>query len=146
VTGRTEFLRSLLGKPWRANASGPDAYDCYHLMALIQRTLAGRELGALTLPAEPTWRWMCAAVESHPARSAWRQLPDDDAGLVRAGDLAIVLLGRSRRPGHCGVWLAPEQRIIHADQASGVIVDTIADLHAAGWHRRRFYEPPVRAS
>jgi hypothetical protein len=61
-------------------------------------------------------------------------------GLVTAGDGAMVLMARHDRPGHVGVWLQPERRIIHADQPAVTLQD-LAGLRASGWRKLRFYEP-----
>lgn len=145
MTDRVAFLNSLIGKRWAANAKGPDAYDCFHLMAHIERTLAGRDVGDLDMPANPTWDWMIKAVEGHPARKTWREVPAGKMGIVKAADLSVVLMARVKNAAHVGVWLKPEGLVIHAEQTDDddgrVVCDGIAELHAKGWQRLRFYEP-----
>lgn len=138
---RSDFFNGLIGNRWQANAKGPDAWDCFHLMAHIQEAMAGRHVGDLDMPKHPTWAWMIAAVEGHPARNAWQELPRHPMGLVTAADLSVVLMARRKNAAHVGVWLKPESVVIHADQDFGVVCDSLSDLHMKGWQRLRFYEP-----
>ena len=62
-------------------------------------------------------------------------------GLISAGDGALVLMARAQRAAHIGVWLLPEQGVIHCDQTSGVMFEDAATLRAAGWRKLMFYEP-----
>jgi hypothetical protein len=138
---RNEVLLSVIGKPWAANARGPEAFDCFHLMAHVQRVLAGRGFDDIEVPDDPSWSWMIEAIETHPDRQRWREVPASAMGLVRARDLSVVLMARRTNPAHVGVWLKPEAAVIHADQDHGVICDPLADLRTKGWQRLRFYEP-----
>ncbi len=139
AASRNVALNSFLGKPWVANAKGPDAYDCWHLAVAVSAALYGRVLPLLAMPADPSWAWMIDTIRTHPERDNWRELPLTP--LVTALDGAIVLMARMTRPAHCGVWLAPERRIIHADPTLGVVVESPQDLVASGWRRLRYYEP-----
>lgn len=136
---RDECLASLVGTPWRANARGPEAFDCWHLAQHVEATLFGRSLPDVVVPAAPSWRWMIAAIEHHPERSRWQESRQEH-GLISATDGALVLMARSGRPAHVGVWLRPEGRIIHADQDAGVVLDRPVMLRAGGWRTLRFYE------
>lgn len=138
---RNEHLLAVIGKPWAANARGPEAFDCFHLMAHLQLTLSGRSFDDVDVPAQPTWSWMVDAIERHPDRCRWREVQAAGMGFVRAADLAVVLMARRTVPAHIGVWLKPEAAVIHADQDHGVICDPLADLRVKGWQRLRFYEP-----
>jgi len=138
---RAEVLDQVLGKPWLANAKGPEAFDCWHLVAFIQREIFGRDIPAVAVPAQPSWSWMIQAIDSHPERKNWRHVPADTMGLVRAGDGAIVLMARYDRPAHIGAWLAKERRIIHADAIFGVVCEPPVDLKTKGWAKLRYYEP-----
>ena len=137
---RSATLSGLLGLPWLANASGPNAYDCWHLARHIQRELFGRDLPDITVPADPSWRWMIGTIETHPERKRWQESPQLN-GLIKAVDGSLVLMARSDRPAHVGVWLAPESRIIHCDQDMGVVLETPSMLRVGGWLRLRFFAP-----
>ena len=136
---RCGILSGLIGVPWRANAAGPDAYDCWHLSRHIELTLFGHVLPDVAVPDHPSWRWMIEAIETHPERIRWQETAQPH-GLIMAADGALVLMARSDRPAHIGVWLAPERRIIHADQDQGVVLDQPSLLRAGGWRTLRFFE------
>ena len=138
---RAGALNAVLGKPWAANAKGPDAFDCWHFATYLQRRLFGRELPDVVVPEAPSWAFMMAAIDQHPERARWRLVERDRMGLVTASDGALVLMARYDRPAHIGVWLAPERRVAHADARFGVVFESLIDLHTKGWTRLRFYEP-----
>lgn len=140
---RAEILTAYLGKPWVANARGPDAYDCWHLAVAVSQAVFGRVLPDVAMPADPSWAWMIRAIDRHPERARWEHVPHDPMGIVKAGDGAVVLMARRDRPAHIGVWLAPERVIIHADPYYGVVCDTPIDLVTKGWTKLRYYQPIV---
>jgi cell wall-associated NlpC family hydrolase len=141
VTARADTLCSFLGKPWVANAKGPDAYDCWHLAVAVSRELFGRTLPDIAVPVAPSWAWMIDSIERHPERARWQEARVCPAGLVTAEDGAVVLMARREHPAHIGVWLAAERCIIHVDPSFGVVCDSPLDLRTKGWTRLRFYQP-----
>lgn len=140
MTYRARTINTILGKPWKANAKGPEAFDCWHLAVWIQNELFSRALPQVAVPQNPTWSWMIGSISQHPERKHWRQVPNDPMGLVTAYDGALVLMARADRPAHIGVWLDMERRVIHADPKYGVVCDGLLDLRTKGWAKLRFYE------
>lgn len=132
---RPAFLRSLIGRPWSSSAS------CWHLAREVERALFAREMPDHPVPENPTWEWMIDAIESHPERAMWREVPRGPHGLITARDGALVLMARARHPAHIGVWLKPERAIIHADQGAGVMLELSVALEARGWRHLVFFEP-----
>lgn len=141
MTDRAATLIGFLGKPWAANAKGPDAFDCWHLAVAASRAVFGRDLPDIAVPADPSWSWMIDTIAGHPERARWRLVPCGPMGLITAADGAVVLMARRDRPAHIGVWLAPERRVIHADPRFGVVCDAPLDLATKGWTKLRFYQP-----
>jgi hypothetical protein len=141
LSERSNLINGLLGRPWKANARGPDAFDCWHLAVWIETNLFRRDLPDVSVPQDPSWAWMIRAISTHPERGNWRSVPFDAMGLVTAGDGALVLMARSDRPAHIGVWLKGERRVIHADPNFGVVCDKLLDLRTKGWAKLRFFEP-----
>lgn len=133
---RGDVLSTLIGLRW----SWPD-HNCWDFAAHVQRELFGRILPHVSVPADPTWRWMVGAVSDHSERENWAEVPAGPMGLISAADGALVLMGRSNHPGHIGVWLQPEQRVIHCDRVNGVCMETLLSLASQGWKKLRFYEP-----
>lgn len=141
MTARADTLCAFLGKPWLANARGPEAFDCWHLAVAVQAALYSRRLPDIAVPVDPSWAWMIESIRDHPERASWQETRPSPVGLVTATDGAVVLMARRDRPAHIGVWLAPERVIIHADPRFGVVCDSPLDLRTKGWTRLRFYEP-----
>ncbi|MDF2622017.1 MAG: NlpC/P60 family protein [Xanthobacteraceae bacterium] len=133
---RTAYLTSLIGRPWSRERS------CWALAQEIELDLFGRILPDITLPDALGWRWMMDTIASHPERERWCEVPPPPVpGLIAAPDGALVAMARADRAAHIGVWLAPERRVIHCDEAFGVQIEAAPALRAAGWNRLRFYEP-----
>src|ERR1700674_3865871 len=135
---RATFLSALIGRPYAANAAGPEAFDCWHLAVHVERVLFGRKLPDVVVPDGPTRRWIMEEFRRH--REAWRETGLGPMGLVTADDGAVVLMAAVREAIHCGVWLEPEQRVIHADMTQ-VRCEDLPTLRANGWARLRFFEP-----
>lgn len=110
-------LDNFIGLPYREGARGPDAFDCYGLVAAIFKAMRGVEL--------PDWyqdapgplgasRAISAALEGETlggrsVRVDWpREFPADY-------DIAIV--GSNTRPHHVGVVVAGG--VLHASKAFG---------------------------
>lgn len=117
---RRRLIGSVLGCPYQAGATGPQAFDCFGLVACLALPLLGRAV------------------------------PYDAAGILRARRTfqpvarppltdALVVMGQQDR--HVGVWLAPECMVLHAVEGRGVVVDDLQALHFTGFGRPRFYEP-----
>jgi hypothetical protein len=68
-------------------------------------------------------------------------VPDGPDGLVRAADGALVLMAHLQFPAHMGVWLRPEQRIIHCDSKAGVACEAPLALRQMGWKQLTIFEP-----
>lgn len=134
-----EFIRGLIGRPWEANAEGPDAFDCYGLVRYVQRELFGRDLPSVHTVEPYTWRGMIDAIASHPERARWREVEQQQRTLMPDG--AVVLLASVRMPAHMGVWFRGFGSILHADRPLGVAFQTFAEMRALGWHRALFMEP-----
>jgi hypothetical protein len=109
--------------------------------AHVQFELFGRVLPTIQVPDDPEWKWMVRAVSTHPERSNWIEVPEGDHGLVTAADGALCLMGRFSGPGHIGVWLKQEQKVIHCDRKCGVLQESVLALKQQGWIRRIFFEP-----
>lgn len=137
---RIEFVNGLLGKPWMANGTGPEFWDCYHLARHVQSEMFGRELPLINLPENPTWSWMLETIERHPERRLWVEVMGKTPSLT-ARDGAIVLMARHSRPAHVGVWFSAERRVLHADQDCGVVFEDIATLLQKAWRKLIFLQP-----
>jgi hypothetical protein len=141
MPSRQEFITSLIGKPWQANAKGPDSYDCWHLATHVQKELFHRNAPHIQVPEVPTWPWMISQFRFHPELRNWKEIPNNQTLLYDGLDGAIVLMARHSNPAHCGVLLAKEGAILHCDQRSGVVFQEPMDLKMEGWAKLRFFVP-----
>jgi len=139
---RKEFVTSLIGKPFRKNAKGPDAFDCWHLAIYVQYHLFGRVSPQIDVPEHASWGWMIEQFTTHRELENWVEVLQPANGLVTASDGAMVLMARNRQPAHCGVYLRPERKILHADEESeSVVLQSVPMLKSLSWSRLRYYEP-----
>jgi hypothetical protein len=136
---RSEFLRPLIGSPWAWQSR-----NCWDFACHVECELFGRELPRVAVPVESSTRWILEAIDRHPERAAWRQVPDGPGGLVVASDGALVLMAHLKFPAHIGVWLAPEARVIHCSEQHGVCCESVLALRQMGWKQLTFYEPISR--
>ena len=135
---RAAFLTFLIGEPWAWQSC-----NCWHFACHVERGLFGRELPRVAVPSDQSKRWILEAIERHPERGSWREVPEGPGGLVAAADGALVLMAHLRFPAHIGVWLKPEGRVIHCSEQHGVCCETILALRQSGWKRLTFYEPRI---
>jgi hypothetical protein len=82
---------------------------------------------------------MMEEIDRHKERTNWVEVADGP--VVTARDGALVLMARLGMPGHIGVWLRPEQHVIHCDRKNGVCFETVLALRQQGWRQLRFFEP-----
>lgn len=111
---RRDFLRAVIGKPYKAGGVGPDDFDCY---GLARHVLAG--LFHVELPDS-----RFAPV----ARQQWRRLKLPCDG-------ALIVMGSDSK--HVGVYLAGG--VLHALEGVGVIHDDLASLSLRGFGNLRAY-------
>jgi hypothetical protein len=140
---RYKILNDLLGKPWVANAKGPDAYDCYHLAQHVQRVIWNRTLPELEVPNSPDWKYIIRTIEESPVKKDWKEVPLVAGMPIKARDGALVVMAASVRGTHVGVWFEKERCILHVDKPDGVYFHDLMTLKMMGWQKLRFYEPLV---
>ena len=79
---RSEFLASLIGEPWAWQSR-----NCWDFACHVERELFGREPARVAIPTDQTKRWILEAIDRHPERAAWREVPDGLGGVVAAADV-----------------------------------------------------------
>jgi cell wall-associated NlpC family hydrolase len=107
------ILDQFIGLPYREGARGPDAYDCYGLVAAVLKAVRGVSL--------PDW------YQAAPGpQSASRAISAALAGEVDGGrtvpvetpdDMDIAIVGSRARPHHVGVVVSGG--VLHASRAFG---------------------------
>lgn len=137
AAARAAHLNGLLGRPYRAGAMGPDAFDCYGLARHLQATFFGRDLPVFQLPAEAGRFAIASAIAVHPERARWH-------GIARPRDGAMVVMARQDCGFHLGVWLALGQvggLVAHTIEQTGVVAETPWQLAGpAGRWRLQYFD------
>lgn len=106
-------LDAYIGLPYREGARGPDAFDCYGLVAAILRVARGVEL--------PDW-YQDTPGQIGASRAISAALAGEVAGgrverVDNPADLDIAIVGSTLRPHHVGLWFAGG--VLHASRAFG---------------------------
>lgn len=137
MTDRLAFIRGLIGKPYRRGGEGPDAFDCWGLVAHVQGALFGRAVPQIHLDAdeEPTLLAYARAFADHPEYRRWR--------LVAApADGSVVTCARVDRPVHAGTFLTEDGGgILHADERAGILFEPVDLMRRRGFTRLAYYVP-----
>jgi hypothetical protein len=133
--GRVAHLNSLVGKPYRLGAAGPDCFDCYGISRHLQREFFGRDCPLFEMPGQAGRIAIASAIALHPFRSKWVEVQGPADGCA-------VSMAKQDIGYHLGTYLSLDGGIIvHAVEDSGVTVDTIFAMKAMGWRRFRFLAP-----
>lgn len=125
------LIRTLLGKPFRWNARGPDAYDCWGLVAHVLDQL-GRPY--------PRSDWFVNP--EHPESDCVRMFFDQEQSgrWVKTDTLSpgnVVAMTPHRRVRHVGIQTP--RGILHTTAEHGVMLTTPAMLRAVGYQRIEGY-------
>lgn len=131
MSERATVLSALIGRPWRARARGPEAYDCWGLVRAAALALSGWHLP--DDDADPADLRRVSRLLTDPARRAG-MISQAGRPVAEAPDGAVVLLTRGAAvPHHVGLWLRPERGILHCCPTQRVVLDTLGHVAAAGW-------------
>lgn len=136
------YANALTGRPYDR-----DAFNCWHMVELVQRELFSREVNVGLRPGMSV-REQLEMIEAHPERERWvlvgRWTQTQVQGLPTAG--AIALMVKSTAERHAGVWL-PHDRggILHCDDP-GVMFEPAINLRSSCWRKIHFYEPRLAVS
>lgn len=129
----------LLARPaWRLGAQGPDAFDCWGMLALLQKHLFGREVEIMIPRASMSRAAILRAFGGEGFEQAhvqWRRRE----GPPQHGD--GVLMSHKQTPHHCGTWLDLNRGVVahHAEHA-GFSLDGVQALRLSGYTNLTFYE------
>ena len=125
----SHWAEPFIGMPWVAGES-----DCWSFARKVWSARFGWSVPALPIdPGNP--RAVRAALSAPPEEAGWRPVKDPVEG-------DAVLMGRSTRPCHVGVWISPDPDqpgVLHSVEESGVIFTPPARLQLMGWRILGFY-------
>lgn len=129
---RKAFLKALIGKPYKLNAKGPEAFDCWHVVKCVRETLFDDVLPDIEVPKDPSLLWLGRVFRDDAERKRWEQTEE-------IADGNLVLMSRATQAVHIGIWLA-EGGVLHAVEVDGVVFQDIPVLRASGWGHLRFFK------
>ena len=120
-----------MGLPWESGGTGPHAYNCWGLMAEVQRKFYNRKIPLVQVDAMDLGD-VLRVVRNGEQQSCWKQVK-----YPRDGDVAVMGHG-SDLGVHVGVWVNVDGGgILHCDQMSGVI---FTKPYASVWQSVRYFE------
>lgn len=126
----THWAEQYIGQPWS------EEKDCWWWFRFIQHKHYGIVLPAIEIRSLLV-REVLATFHDHPERKEWHEVdsPEDGDG---------VLIGRSSNPIHVGVWIGPHRRVLHCEQKTGVVAQSISSLKLHQWSHIQFYRHASR--
>lgn len=129
-----EFVNSLINKPYRVGASGPDYYDCWGLVKKIQLELFNRELPEISQSPDKLKNLMLF-VKEHEARNQWKVA---EKNFVHG---QLVEMSKTQNPFHIGVYLDFDGGgVLHALDKIGVCFDKTQYMKLMGWRKMVFHD------
>ena len=137
----------FVGLPYATGGAGPDAWNCWHFVGMVERERFGRALPIappLTSLAE-----IARAFRDGIGGSGWVKVAEPTRdGAVRAlldrprsGDVA--LMAHLRHPTHVGVHVddVAGGSVLHCVEGAGSCLPSLYHLRAARWRITGFYRP-----
>ncbi|CDK97874.1 conserved protein of unknown function [Magnetospirillum gryphiswaldense MSR-1 v2] len=125
------WAAAMIGLPWSPHGRGPDLFNCWEFVRMVQAQHFGRGLPDIANPEDTLA--MGRIFRDHPERRRWVKVD-----VPQEGD--CVLLRRSRHPIHVGVWLALDGGgVLHCAEDSGVVFQRPDALRLNGWAIEGFY-------
>lgn len=126
-------LTTLIGKPWRSGARGPESFDCWGLVAWVYE----HHLGRLLAPYADLDPHDIVAVHGTIRRELprWQEVPRS-----ALQDLDVVGMSRNRAIHHVGVWLARHAVVLHAVEGGCVVGQPLQSLRST-FRTINFYRP-----
>lgn len=118
----SHWVADYIGLPWRAYATGPDAYDCHGLVWHCLSRHYGVDMSRYREVITNDYRAISQVVKSEQQTGCWQQLDQPQDG-------AIVLIGTLRTWHHIGLWVEVNGgRCLHSHQGLGVGLDRLGQL------------------
>lgn len=125
---RPDWPALYIGHAWIAGE-----HDCWHFARRVWREVFGLNVPVVEVDAINRMA-TSRAFSGHAEVSAWQRMdtPEEGAG---------VLLGKSARPAHVGVWTTQDGGgLVHCVEGAGVVFQRPADLAASGWRVLGYYQ------
>ncbi len=111
-------IAKYIGLKWGLGASGPDAYDCHHLVIELQKKIYNKELPSVAVNAAS----LRDIVKKISKDKVWDRFEKIDS----PEDGCIVKLFTAVNPDHIGLYIDIDGGgIIHSLRHTGVVFDTV---------------------
>jgi hypothetical protein len=121
------WAAQYIGDPWIAGE-----HDCWGFARRVWREQFGIEVPAIDVDALNKLHVVRAFAE-HPQRDKWERIetPIEGAG---------VLMGKSDRAAHVGIWTEESGGgIVHCVEGVGVVFNQVTSLNINGWRVLGWY-------
>lgn len=126
---KAEQALPYIGLPWKAGATGPDAYDCWGLLRHVQLKYFGIILPEIVVGDAATCREMFN-----------EKINNHDWVLVQYPQHGDGVLLRGGNEPHVGIWLDIDGGgILHALEGVGVVFNNPRGLPGMGFGRATYY-------
>lgn len=133
----SHWASTYIGRPWSLGGVGPDTFDCWGFFRFIQSNHYGIDVPLIGV-ATGSLREIVTTLEFHNERSNWSETSSPSDG-------DAVLMARSQRPAHIGVWIKANgsEGVLHCMAGPGVVFQSKASLRIAGWGHLAYYRRSV---
>ncbi|MDO8605103.1 MAG: NlpC/P60 family protein [Phaeospirillum sp.] len=129
--GAPHWATALIGLPWSVHGSGPDLFNCWEFVRMVQSRHFGRTLAEIANPEDILG--LGRTFRDHPERRRWAKVEHPAEG-------DCVLLRQSRHPIHVGIWLDVDGGgVLHCSRESGVVFQRPDALRLNGLAIEGFY-------
>jgi len=118
-----EWVAEHMGCRWKAHAYGPDSFDCWGFVYHIFKTVKGIEIERYQYVDPHNRKNVANAFCDNVNVVTWEKLE-------KPLEFSVVLLGRSKYPTHCGIYLNVDGGVIvHCSERGGVTVVSLNNLY-----------------
>lgn len=124
-----DYINSVVGKPWRNRAEGPEAFDCFGLVIDSFRKVDGVELPQIAGYVDENCDVHRAAAGPLKDGTFRRAQPQDGAIMVAYDGSKVVHVGR-----------VMAGRVIHAKDGNGVMCHSFRSINRM-FSRLEYYLP-----
>lgn len=119
-----------IGIPWKAGATGPDAFDCWGLVRHWYATKLGVDLPTHLIDASDVLA-VAHKLKQEQTNPKWFELDDVE-------DNCIIALGKNASITHVGVYIGSGY-VLHACRATGACVAQPMSQMRRNWPTIKYY-------
>lgn len=117
------WLIEDLNKPWEAFQYGPNSFDCWGYLHHAFKKAKGIDLPRFQYVDPSESKTVIETFRDNVDQNLWRKT-------YQPKDFCAVLMGRSKFPVHCGIYLNVDGGVIvHCSEGVGVNVVSLHNLY-----------------